>query len=195
MNEVIKYNGLKSYDIIDLNQTTAWNSNGIKNINNFLKYMNKKLDYKLYEDSSLVVMPILRKKYDIVFIDGSHDKVIVLSDLIYSDRHLVKNGIIIDDVLHKGVKLGLIKFLSIYKNYKKIAISNINHNFINIHELYPNISSKQSFTKQKKSFTNPATMFCFQKKSDTDKSITKDPIKILVEYDSTEKFYDGSMLK
>jgi len=66
------------------------------------------------------------------------------------------NGlIIIDDVLHKGVKDAILEFAKKYKNYKRISINNKNE-FIEEKILYD--------TKyNKKSFNNPSTMFCFQK--------------------------------
>jgi predicted O-methyltransferase YrrM len=152
INEVLRYKYKKTYTVVDPNQTEIWKSIGIKNIEKFLLVMKKKLDYKLYEESSLTVFSKLKKKYDISFIDGSHDEKIVLQDLINSDRKLVKNGIIIlDDVLHKGVKNALIEFLSKYKNYKRIYV----------HE--NKFKSSDEIPIVKKSFFNPSTMMAYQK--------------------------------
>ncbi len=158
MNKLLKYKKSKSYDIIDMNQTKQWKSIGMKNINAFLKYVkHNDLDYKLYEDSSVIILPKLRKKYDIIFIDGSHDEKIVIMDIINSDKKLIINGLmIIDDVLHYGVKNAILKFFSNNKNYKKIIISKDETSFIEEKELY----NKKSI---KKSFFSPNTMFCFQK--------------------------------
>lgn len=157
INQLIQYKYAKSYDIIDPNQTIQWKSTGIKNINNFLEVMKKKLNYKLYEESSILAMLKLKKKYDISFIDGSHDEKIVIQDLINSDKLLIKNGlIIIDDVLHKGVRNAIIEFVKIYKNYKRISINKNEIDFIDEKILYN--------TKEiKKSYICPNTMFCFQK--------------------------------
>ena len=49
INKIIKYNA--NYDIIDPNQSKQWKNIGITNIENYLKFMNKKLKYQLYEES------------------------------------------------------------------------------------------------------------------------------------------------
>jgi len=156
LNQLSQYKYKKSYDIIDPNQTQQWKLIGIKNIDNFLSYMDKKIDYKLHEESSIDAVPKLKKKYDISFIDGCHDEKIVILDIINSDKKLVKNGlIIIDDVLHTGVKNAILRFVKEFKNYKRISISNSNA-FIEEKILYDNKNGKKSFFK-------PNTMFCFQK--------------------------------
>lgn len=156
MNQVLQYKYLKSYDIIDPYQTVQWKDIGVTNVNNFLHFMNKKLNYKLHQESSTTAVQKLKKKYDISFIDGSHEGYIVIQDIINSDKKLCINGlIIIDDVLHKGVKDAILEFAKKYKNYKRISINNKNE-FIEEKILYD--------TKyNKKSFNNPSTMFCFQK--------------------------------
>jgi predicted O-methyltransferase YrrM len=155
INKILKYKYNKSYDVIDPNQTEQWNRIGIINIENFLSYMNKILNYKLYEESSVTIFKKLKKKYDIIFIDGSHDEKIVIQDLINSDKKLKINGlIIIDDVLHKGVKNSILDFLNKYKDYQRISVNDKGF-FIyekNIYKIF-----------NKKSFLNPSTMYCFQK--------------------------------
>jgi predicted O-methyltransferase YrrM len=139
-----------------MNQTLQWKKIGIKNIQNLLSYMNKKLNYKLHEENSIIAIPKLKKKYDIAFIDGSHDEKIVILDIINCDNKLIINGLmIIDDVLHKGVKNAIFRFIKEYKNYKRISISN-SYDFIEEKILYNPKS-------EKKSFLNPNTMYCFQK--------------------------------
>lgn len=157
MNKLLKYKKSKSYDIIDMNQTKQWKSIGLKNIIAFLKYENNNLDYKLYEDSSVIILPKMRKKYDIIFIDGSHDEKIVIQDIMNSDKKLIINGLmIIDDVLHYGVKNAILQFFSNNKNYIKIIVSEDGTSFIEEKKLYNKMAIK-------KSFFNPNTMFCFQK--------------------------------
>jgi primosomal protein N' (replication factor Y) len=63
--------------------------------------------------------------------------------------------IIIDDVLHKGVKIAILEFIEKYKNYRRIII-NDNNEFVEEKDVYIKNSTK-------KSFTNPNTMYCFQK--------------------------------
>ena len=152
INKILKYK--TNYDIVDPNQTSQWKNIGIKKINNFLDFMNKKLNYQLYQESSTTVFDKLNKNYDISFIDGSHDEKIVIQDLMNSDKVLKPNGlIIIDDVLHIGVKNAILKFCNKFHNYKRISI--YNNDFIIENNIY-NI-------KEKKSFNNPSTMYCFQK--------------------------------
>lgn len=158
LNQLLKYKKSKSYDIIDMNQTKQWKSIGIENINQFLNIMKcEKLDYKLYEDSSTIILPKLKKKYDIIFIDGSHDEKIVIQDISNSNKKLIINGLmIIDDVLHSGVKNAILQFFYNNKNYNKISISKDGTSFIEEKILYDKTSIK-------KSFFNPNTMFCFVK--------------------------------
>jgi predicted O-methyltransferase YrrM len=156
INQILKYKYEKNYDIVDPNQTLQWKNIGTTNINNFLKFMDKKLNYNLHQESSTTVFNKLNKKYDISFIDGSHDEKIVILDIINSDQVLKPNGlIIIDDVLHKGVKNAILEFVKKIGNYKRISIKN--NDFIEENDIYN--------VKEKKSFTNPNTMYCFQKKS------------------------------
>jgi predicted O-methyltransferase YrrM len=155
LNQLIKYKYSKSYDVIDPNQTIQWKSIGIKNVEHFLCFMNTKIDFTLHEEDSLLAVPKLKKKYDISFIDGSHDEKIVIYDLIHSDKKLLINGlIIIDDVLHSGVKNAILDFFQKYKNYRRISIAN--HDFYTEPILYDKKAMKRSFE-------NPNSMFCFQK--------------------------------
>jgi len=155
-NEMIKYRFKKKYVIIDPNQTKQWKNVGIKNLNNFLKHLNKKLPYELIEESSDVAMTRLENKFDISFIDGSHEESIVIQDIKNSDRLLKENGLmILDDVLHTGVKDAIIDFFKDNKNYFRICIDK--GKFKNENFLY-------DVKLEKKSFNNPKTMYCFQKR-------------------------------
>ncbi len=157
INEILKYKYKIRYLAIDPNQTTQWSSIGIKNIKQFLKHMNNKLKIKLIEKYSTVAMPRLKKTYDISFIDGSHDEIIVINDIKNSDRLLRTNGlIIIDDVLHSGVKEAILRFFIKNKNYTRISILDNSNKFIRENTLYSHDLVKQSFN-------NPKTMYCFQK--------------------------------
>lgn len=157
INEIIKYKYKTRYIVIDMNQTTQWENVGIRNIKQFLKHMDKKLKVKLIEKSSTIAMPRLKKNYDISFIDASHDELIVLEDIKNSDRLLVKNGLmILDDVLHQGVKGAILRFFIKNKNYTRISILDNSNKFIRENTLYSHDLVKQSFS-------NPRTMYCFQK--------------------------------
>jgi len=155
INQLLQFKNKKLFDIIDPNQSTQWNSIGLENIKLFLKFMNSKLKINLYEESSVTAIPKFKKKYDIIFIDGSHTEDIVILDLINSNNKLKINGlIIIDDVLHSGVKNALLNFTKKFSNYNRISIKN--NNFFTEKILYDK-------TANKKSFDNPKTMFCLQK--------------------------------
>ena len=157
VNEMIKYKYKTRYTVVDPNQTKQWENIGINNIKQFLKHMNKKLKIKLIEEYSTEAMPKLHKKHDVSFIDGSHDEKIVIEDIRNSDRLLRVNGImIIDDVLHSGVKDAILTFVKENKNYNRVSIDEKNNSFKKEPQLY-------SDNINKKSFTNPKTMYCFQK--------------------------------
>lgn len=156
INEMLKYKYKTKYIVIDLNQTAQWKRVGIDHINSFLSIMNKKMSIKLIELDSTIAMKQLSPKYDISFIDASHDEKIVIEDLRNSDRILIKNGLIImDDVLHIGVKNAIFNYFRGNKNYIRISIDE-NNNFKHEHKIYNHDLIKQSFN-------NPKTMYCFQK--------------------------------
>ena len=153
---MLKYKYKTKYVVIDPNQSAQWKRIGIDHIKSFLSIMNKKISIKLIELDSTIAMKQLLPKYDISFIDGSHDEKIVSEDLRNSNNLLIKNGlIIIDDVLHTGVKNAIINFFRGNKNYIRISIDE-NNNFKHEHKIYNHDLIKQSFN-------NPKTMYCFQK--------------------------------
>jgi predicted O-methyltransferase YrrM len=139
-----------------MNQTEQWKDVGYNNIIQFLKVMNNKLPIKLIQESSTIAMPKLNMSLDISFIDASHAEDIVIQDINHTDRMLVPNGLmILDDVLHEGVRKAIIRFITSTKNYRRISING--NDYLKEEKIYPvNI--------EKKSFTNPKTMYCFQKR-------------------------------
>jgi predicted O-methyltransferase YrrM len=158
LNELEKYGHSTSYDVIDPYQERDWKNMGLKNIKDYLQYMDKQnIIFSFYKEDSRIIIPKFHKKYDVVFIDGSHDELIVIQDFVNSDYKLKENGlIIIDDVKHTGVKKAIITFFINKKNYQKIHVSNKGDRFIIDKIIYETDSIK-------KSFENPNTMFCFQK--------------------------------
>jgi predicted O-methyltransferase YrrM len=156
LNEIIKYKHRITYTVIDMNQTEQWKDVGYNNIIQFLKVMNNKLPIKLIQESSTIAMPKLNMSLDISFIDASHAEDIVIQDINHTDRMLVPNGLmILDDVLHEGVRKAIIRFITSTKNYRRISING--NDYLKEEKIYPvNI--------EKKSFTNPKTMYCFQKR-------------------------------
>ena len=159
LNEMIK-TGLKGkYIVIDANQDTQWYNIGIDHIKKFVKHFDKdkKIKYKLNIGFSQIEIKKVKMKCNIIFIDGSHDEIIVLQDFVNSDKLLLKNGImIIDDVSHLGVKKALYTFMKKYNNYKRISINRNDLSFKVEELLYDEKSNKQSFY-------NPKTMFAIIK--------------------------------
>jgi predicted O-methyltransferase YrrM len=106
---------------IDPNQSTQWESNGVKLLKEF--GFNKR--HKLIEKPSYEGLPELLKKnkgtFDFIFIDGWHTFDYTLVDFFYSNLLLKVGGtIIIDDALHNGVS-AFVKYLDTnYNFYKKI---------------------------------------------------------------------------
>ena len=162
LNQLLQYNHKRSYTVIDPNQSKQWQNIGKKNIDLFVSHMGKTLDYQLIQKYSTDAMPKLKKKYDVCFIDGSHEEAIVIKDLINADEKLVVNGLIIaDDCRHLGVRKAILSFWHCFsKCYKRVSVDATNMSLVYEPELYDNRDIK-------KSFTNPNTMFCFQKIADS----------------------------
>jgi predicted O-methyltransferase YrrM len=168
LNEIIKSGLSSQYTVLDPNQTRQWNSIGHKNIMNFKKSYDTKhlVDYKLIEGFSNIEMPHLTEQgYNIVFIDGSHATNIVMEDMVNADRLLVNNGImILDDVRHKEVQMGVEWFARNYPQYKRIFIDDKilsklkYHKMTKVYDPYGN----------KKSYNNPTTMFALLKDTNHD---------------------------
>ncbi len=159
LNEMIK-TGLKSkYIAIDAYQEEQWHNIRIDHIKKFVKHYDKdnKIKYKLNIGLSQIEVKKIKMKCNIIFIDGSHDEVIVFQDFENSNKKLVKDGkMIIDDVTHSGVKLALIRFMKKYPNYKRICINHDTLSFKFETILYDKKSIKQSFY-------TPNTMFAIIK--------------------------------
>jgi predicted O-methyltransferase YrrM len=168
LNHFINYERMGKYYIFDPNQSTQWNSVGIKHIQQFIQLHTNNRSImkriKLYEITSTNMN--IKKKIDISFIDGSHDEKIVIKDIINTDNLLRKNGlVIIDDVLHSGVKKAIIDFfIKNKKRYSIVSINDSHDDFIikrikNIDSIY----NKINYSVDKMNIKNPCTMFCFIK--------------------------------
>lgn len=143
--EIGCYEGLSSYYVLsEYSNASAtlidlWrkpNSNSHPLSNNFSE-VEKNFDFNLSEfkfkkikNDSVIAMRNLfeqGKKFDFIYIDGSHNGEDILSDAIESYKILENSGIIFfDDFLqHDDSRLiqsyeGIEKFLSLYKNYIQI---------------------------------------------------------------------------
>lgn len=143
---------------IDPNQNTQWHSVGDYNINKVKKENTKWHLVEEYSDEGLTYIKDskLNRKIDICFIDGAHDYINVYSDINIIDTFLEIGGLIIlDDVLHQGVRDSINKF---YKRYNKKYIRvffNTSGEIKMINQIY------NTFTR--KSIYDPSSMFCFMK--------------------------------
>lgn len=159
INMLNNYNKKINYKIIDPNQDTQWNNVGLYNISR-IKNDNINVEWlKGYSDITMEYLTKQRLKYDIIFIDGGHGFEIVMSDSMYADKLLKKNGIVIhDDVLHSGVKEAINKFYKNNKHYIKISLKydSKKPNIITDTKLY-------NYSRNKTNFHNPKTMFAFRK--------------------------------
>lgn len=143
---------------IDPNQKTEWHGVGIHNIKTVINN-NKNISYKLDEGFSTNLINYSDENVDIIFIDGSHDFMVVLHDINTADKILRLHGIIIlDDVLHEGVKQALELFFKgdTGKKYTKIYFDDKNKlssaDFLNY-----------KIDNDKKSYKNPKTMSAFMR--------------------------------
>ena len=104
------------HTIIDPNQTTEWESIGIKNLQK-----SGFLNYELIERPSEIALPNLlneNKVYDLAFIDGWHTFDHTLLDFFYLNRMLKVGGlIVIDDTGMPAVKKA-IRYILKYPSYK-----------------------------------------------------------------------------
>lgn len=165
LNEIIKSGLPSQYTILDPNQTAQWKSIGHKNILDFKKKYDTmdKVKYELIEGFSNIEMPQLKNKYNIVFIDGSHATDIVMEDMVNADRLLGNKGImILDDVRHKEVQLGVEWFARNYPHYKRVFIDDKNIKKLKFHKM----SRVYDAYGNKKSYNNPTTMFALLKDTD-----------------------------
>ena len=105
---------------IDPFQTIQWKNGGVE----LLKSLDFDKRHTLIEDKSYIVLPELLKKnekYDFIFIDGFHTFDYTLIDFFYADKLLKINGIIIvDDILHSGVKKSVKYITTNYEFYKQL---------------------------------------------------------------------------
>ena len=105
---------------IDPYQSTYWSNNGVNNIKN----NNLEKNHTLIEDFNYLALPELlkqNKKYDLIFIDGSHIFDCVILDNFYCDMLLKTGGILInDDWWMEAVKKAYWYVKNNYPHYKVI---------------------------------------------------------------------------
>lgn len=148
MSSMIILNALNKYNTdenkilysVDPFQDTQWFNIGLNNITQVLKTLNnnkikhkwvKKLSDDAFEQFS-------DEMFDMILIDGAHDEPTVIRDINNTKRVLKTNGImILDDVLHKGVKAAMKKVLDNDMNYTRVYIKKKNMNPKLFKELNP----------------------------------------------------------
>ncbi len=159
VNSFNKYENKKfNFWSIDPNQKAQWHNVGNYNINKVKKDNTKWNLVEKYSDEGLTYIKEdkINRKIDICFIDGAHDYINVYSDITIIDTFLEIGGLIIlDDVLHQGVRDSVLKFYNKYNN-KYIRLYYDNNGKINlINKVY------NTFTR--KSIYDPSSMYCFMK--------------------------------
>jgi predicted O-methyltransferase YrrM len=141
-----------TYTVIDPNQSTQWQGVGFYNIKRLRTAVKKEY---IEEFSTPAMRQLLKKKkrFNLIFIDGSHEYSVVLNDCKYSDKLLKKCGLVVlDDVMHSGVAKVVKQFYRTNANYRQVEISKKDKKIIKRH------------TKGgKQDIYNPTTMFAFQK--------------------------------
>mgnify|MGYP004000823993 FL=1 len=107
---------------IDPFQKTQWNSIGLYNVSQ----TKGDVEHVLVEKMSDVAFDEFSDDmFDMCLIDGPHDKKNVMSDINNTKRILKVGGImILDDILHKGVREAITEVLKYDKNYIHNVISN-----------------------------------------------------------------------
>lgn len=131
-------------------QKTVWNSIGLYNasqVKGTVKHIHtEKMSTDNFDD-------IPNEYFDIVLIDGAHDKPNVILDIMNTKRILKNGGImVLDDVLHKGVHDAINEVLMNDPNYSRICL---------VPKKLQNIENYDKNNLDKK--YNPDTMFAYIK--------------------------------
>ena len=89
------FNQKLTYTSIDPNQKTQWNNIGIYNINHITKDSSIKTKF-IFDYSTPVMKNLINHKtrYNIIFIDGSHEYLDVLNDSKCADK-LIKKEVLL----------------------------------------------------------------------------------------------------
>jgi predicted O-methyltransferase YrrM len=148
---------------IDPFQTSQWYNAGKSNIKKIIDMFNTKkivsehMIIENYSSPELKNFIQTSKFFDCVFIDGSHGFLDVVIDIFCGIKILKKNGILVlDDVLHEGVKL-VVDELVHYKNLKKIHLKEDSDGILSV------VDSNYIYKTYEKSHLNPRTMYAYVK--------------------------------
>jgi len=159
MNQLIK-NGGGSLISVDPNQFFQWYNVGKYNINKIIENNENKnisVTHEIIENTSDHVLSNFvktGKRFDAIFIDGSHGFKDVIIDIFCSIKILKKGGLmILDDVLHTGVKLVVDELVN-FRNLKKVEIAK---------DAIKITNSNYHYKTKEKSHRNPPTMYAYMK--------------------------------
>jgi predicted O-methyltransferase YrrM len=162
LNQICLSSGGGSLISIDPFQTVQWSNVGKYNINRICQHHkdnNVVSKHDILEEYSSDVLKKFIKSFnyfDCIFIDGSHAFTDVIIDIFCSIKLLKKNGImIIDDVLHSGVKLVIDELIN-FKNIQKIHLDKTDDKITIVNSSYV-------YKSYDKSYLNPRTMFAYVK--------------------------------
>lgn len=113
-----------SYDIIDCFQNDEWRSIGLLNMQKS-GYINQ---ISFHEERSEIQLPQFlkeKRKFDLVFVDGTHSFDHVFVEFFYINRLLNKGGVVVfDDVQLKSIQK-VLSFINCYGGYEKINVPEI----------------------------------------------------------------------
>jgi predicted O-methyltransferase YrrM len=160
LNALINTNGGKLTSV-DPFQSAQWSNVGAYNANKIIEQnkTDKIIKHEVIEKFSSKALDIFinnNKYFDVIFIDGSHGFLDVVIDIFCSIKILKKGGyLILDDVLHTGVKM-VVDELKHFNNIEKIHLKLLNEK-ISIEK------SSYKYTSFEKSFLNPRTMYAYIK--------------------------------
>lgn len=150
-----------NYISMDPGQKVQWSNVGLYNIARIKKDFIKTEHINEFSHKGMKILYKRKEKYDFIFIDGGHTYEIVYSDSKYADKLININGLVVhDDVLHYGVKKAIQRF---YIEENPDSYIRVVLNPQNLNE-YIQTNEEMYLPKNKiKSFSNPKTMYAFQK--------------------------------
>lgn len=112
-------------------QKKQWKSIGLHNVAQVQKVNGSSIQHKHIEKLSSDNFDDIPSEYfDMVLVDGAHDLENVIYDINNAKRILKKNGILIlDDVLHDGVRDAIKVVMINDKLYKKVYVKSSKHEY------------------------------------------------------------------
>lgn len=115
---------VNSYDIIDCFQNGEWRSIGLFNLRKS-GYLNQ---ITFHEERSEIQLPLFlkeKKKFDFVFVDGSHRFDHVFVEFYYINKILETGGTVVFDDAHLDSLQKVFSFIDSYGGYERIQLPDI----------------------------------------------------------------------